>query len=137
MDKANAYIKSSFYNMGYVTRADVLAQARCFTYLDSALAQIQAELDAASSPDNADAHPHQTTPQEELNILDNQKTVLQSSRNLMASFKESYVLKKAEKFWEHWDKCKKVAFEMKEGMDKSKEEFEDRVNELEQGRYLK
>lgn len=135
MEKASTFFKSSLYSAGYVSKSDADAQTRCFEYLVEALAFLQKEIDSASNE-------HQTSPRgmpptNAAGMLKNQQVILQSSHDILDSFKGSFVLKKAQRFWESWDGCKRVAYEIYEGRDKSKEEFEKKMGQLEEGRYLK
>lgn len=133
MDKASSYFKSSLYSAGFVSKADADAQLRCFAFLEQSLSALQREIDAGGA-----SNTHQTSPASSVvGMLKNQQVILQSAHDIMTSFKGSFAIKKADRFWEHWDGCKKVAYEMLEGRDRSKEEFEAKMAELEDGRYLK
>lgn len=125
------------YQAGLVPYADTVAQDRCFTYLADSISKLETEI---SSQGKLNSHQTSSTgapPDNLVGLLKNQLLVLTSARDMMAPFKGSFAIKKTQRFWESWDGIKKVAFEMQEGRDKSKEEFEDRVSELEEGRYLK
>lgn len=137
MEKASSFFKSSLYSAGYVSKADADAQTKCFEYLVEALAFLQKEIDTAASSNAHQTNPMGMPPTNAVGMLKNQQVILQSSHDILNSFKGSFVLKKAQRFWESWDGCKRVAYEIYEGRDKSKQDFEKKMGQLEEGRYLK
>lgn len=134
MDKISSAVKSSLYSAGYVSKSDAAAQTRCFDFLEQSLTSIQKEIDAGGANNS---HQARALPEDDvIGMLKNEKLILQSAHDLMKPFAGSFALKKAEKFWELWDGSKKVAYEMFEGRDKSAQEYQDRIESLEHGRYL-
>lgn len=137
LNKASAYLNKSMYNAGFYPKADYNAQLRCFAYLEKAIVAVDNQIKAAEEAEPS-AKPASGEPADNIvGLYKNQRLILTSARDMMASFQGSLSVKKADRFWETWDGCKKIAFEMVEGLDQPEGSFAQRLNELEEGRYIK
>lgn len=134
LNKANAYLNKSMYNVGFYPKADYNAQLRCYAYLEKAIDAVNSQIHAAE--ENSSTTSKRGQPSENIvGLYKNQLLILTSARDMMKSFQGSLSVKKADRFWETWDGCKKIAFEMVEGRDQPEGSFAKQLIELEDGRY--
>jgi hypothetical protein len=135
LNKASAYINKSMYNAGFYPKADYNAQLRCFAYLEKAIVAVDGHIQDAEKAEQSTKSPRGEPADDIAGLYKNQRVILTSARDMMASFQGSLSVKKADRFWETWDGCKKIAFEMVEGRDQPEGSFAQQLNELEEGRY--
>lgn len=122
------------YMAGFMPMADVKAQHRCYEYLKTAqdkLAKQIAEVESQAKETVEPGTPH-TDP---ALLLKNQSRQIESTLSLLEQSEGRYNWKKANMFWQYWDKNKETAVSVVEGETVRADKSYAIIKELEDGRY--
>lgn len=125
------YLKKAGFAMGVVPPADVKAQKRCFDYLVELSKSLQEKIDSAPPPPPVE--PGAPDGEDEISNLKRQKQLIDQIIGIEKAPEGSYGTHAAKSFWVYWDKIKVQAVRT-EG-NQVKGDVEDRIKELEMGRY--
>lgn len=107
------------FSAGFVPREDASAQKRCYEYLQGTIAQLDEQIS------------RNEVSYRSANI----RSMLETIRSVTEVAAGSVRLHRANTFWRYWDRNKVQIIRTREGTDDDYE-IQDKVSELEEGRYI-